>query len=177
MKIMVTRLNIDAFEEVFSIMEQSFPLDEYRKKEEQKALFEQEPYQLYGVRQDDGTLIAFAAIWDLREVAFLEHLAVNPACRNGGIGGRFLQSLINALQKPICLEVELPDNELAKRRIGFYERNGFYLNEYDYKQPAMSEGRNEIPLLLMTTGKKLKEEEFNHMRNLLYRKVYKKEIQ
>ncbi len=171
---MITKLGMEAFERVFSIMEASFPLDEYRKKEEQRALFGEEPYQLYGVLQEDGTIIAFAAIWDLEEVAFLEHLAVNPDCRNGGIGGRFLQSLIETLQKPICLEVELPDNDLARRRIGFYERNGFHLNEYDYTQPAMSEGRNEIPLLLMTSGNGLDEEAFCHMRDLLYQKVYKK---
>lgn len=173
---MITRLDKNAFEEVFSIMEQSFPSDEYREKEEQKALFEEKSYQLYGMRTEEGTLIAFAVIWDLEEVAFLEHLAVNPGCRNGGVGGDFLQSLIRILQKPVCLEVELPENELARRRIGFYERNGFYLNEYDYKQPPMSEGKKEIPLLLMTTGKALGEEEFCHMRDLLYKEVYKNMI-
>ena len=53
----------------------------------------------------------------------------------------------------ICLEVELPETEMAARRIGFYERNGFYYNDYFYMQPPIAEGRNAIPLRLMTTGR------------------------
>ena len=70
------------------------------------------------------------------------------------------------------MEVELPETEMAARRIGFYERNGFYYNDYFYMQPPIAEGRNAIPLRLMTTGGPLDEEEFSRMQGLLYKNVY-----
>ena len=70
------------------------------------------------------------------------------------------------------MEVELPETEMAARRIGFYERNGFYYNDYFYMQPPIAEGRNAIPLRLMTTGGPLDEEEFFRMQGLLYKNVY-----
>ena len=68
---------------------------------------------------------------------------------------------------------ELPENELARRRIGFYSRNGFKLNNYPYIQPPMSAGKNPVPLLIMTTGGVLAESEFINMRDILYKNVYK----
>ena len=72
----------------------------------------------------------------------------------------------------ICLEVELPEEEMSKRRIGFYERNGFYYNDYEYMQPAISKDRNEIPLRIMTTGGKVTEDRYNEMKDILYQYVY-----
>ncbi|MBR7146301.1 MAG: GNAT family N-acetyltransferase, partial [Oscillospiraceae bacterium] len=51
--------------------------------------------------------------------------AVREDCRGSGIGSELLDELIGTLPHPICLEVEPPETEIAKRRIAFYERNGF----------------------------------------------------
>ena len=67
-----------------------------------------------------------------------------------------------------------PENEMAVRRIGFYKRNGFFLNEYPYLQPAISKGGNEVPLLIMTYGRNITKEEFEALREVLYRIVYKR---
>ena len=69
--------------------------------------------------------------------------------------------------------MEPPDTETARKRIGFYERNGFYLNDYPYIQPPMSEGKNELPLLIMTSGGKVDKKTFDMMMTTLYEKVYK----
>ena len=170
---MIKRINREDFDAVFSIMEQSFPLDEYRTYEEQKELFAIPEYAIYGLYAEDESLIkGFAAVWEFENVVFLEHLAVNPACRNGGLGAKMLQGLKEEFGKPICLEVELPEDELTRRRIGFYERNGFVLNPYDYIQPPLSKGRKAIPLMIMTSEKGLSQEEFFEVRDLLYKKVY-----
>ena len=105
-------------------------------------------------------------------MAYIEHFAVDPDCRNGGLGGKILQKVIEDTDMRICLEVELPETEMAARRIGFYERNGFYYNDYFYMQPPIAEGRNAIPLRLMTTGGPLDEKEFSRMQGLLYKNVY-----
>ena len=44
------KLDRSDFEEVYRIMEQSFPADERRKKEGQQKLLDEEKYELLGVR-------------------------------------------------------------------------------------------------------------------------------
>ena len=44
---------------------------------------------------------------------------------------------------PVVLEVEMPTDEMSKRRIGFYERLGFELDNQVYHQPPYAQ-RNHI---------------------------------
>ena len=81
-----------------------------------------------------------------------EHFAVSPKWRNGGVGARILKEVMETVPGMFCLEVELPKDELSKRRIRFYERNGFFLNPYPYVQPPLSDGQEELPLQIMTAG-------------------------
>ena len=70
------KLDRSDFEEVYRIMEQSFPADERRKKEGQQKLLEEEKYELLGVR-NGGRLLAFLAVWEFAEFVFIEHFAVS----------------------------------------------------------------------------------------------------
>ena len=135
-------------------------------------LFSKSEYDIYVVDGDDSTLKAFVAVWGFDDFAFIEHLAVNPACRNAGIGASILAAVKEKTGKRICLEVELPENDIARRRIGFYTRNGFSLNEYNYIQPPMSAGKNPVPLFIMTTDGAVEERRFEYIKDKLYEKVY-----
>ncbi len=167
------KIGVESFDAVFDIMEKSFPDDEYRDYEGQRALFSNPEYSIYVVDGEGGDIKAFISVWDFGGFAYVEHFAVNPEYRNGGIGAQVLESLHELMGKQICLEVELPENELARRRIGFYTRNGFNLNEYDYIQPPMAEGKNPVPLLIMTSKETIDEERFKFLRSVLYDKVYR----
>lgn len=87
--------------------------------------------------------------------AYIEHFAVDPAYRNGGLGSLMLTELVKTVGKMICLEVEPPEDAVTRSRIEFYEANGFYLNEYPYIQPPFAEGYDEIPLMIMTSYRDL----------------------
>ena len=171
MKNNLIKLNINHFDEVFSIMSQSFPLDEYRTYDEQKTLMKNPIYSIYGYF-DENELKGFAAIYNFNEFIFIEHLAVSIKYRNQGIGEFILNQLHQQYSQMICLEVEPPLNELSKRRIDFYKRNQFYLNEYEYIQPSISKGKKPIPLYIMTSFSKIDENTFNKIRNVLYKQVY-----
>lgn len=161
------------FDNVFAIMCESFPKDEYRTRDEQKELFERDEYRVYlDLSSTDGTIRGFAAVWVLDNVCFLEHLAVDARFRNQGIGAKIIGELLELFDRRVCLEVELPEKALAKRRIGFYERCGFTLNGYSYLQPAMSAGQNAVPLLVMTSWGALEPTAFSALRDLLYDRVY-----
>ncbi len=169
---MIERLKALDFEAVWEIMDLSFPRDEHRPKEEQRALFDDPAYRVYGTRDGEGRVIAFMAVWELEEIIFLEHFAVRPECRNSGIGGRFLRELIDSFPRQACLEVELPETELARRRIAFYERNGLFYHDYPYVQPALSVGQGSIPLRIMTSLAPIDEARFAVIRDALYQKIY-----
>ncbi len=164
---MLQRINETNFPEIYRIMQASFPDDEYRPYEEQLALFQEPEYRIYYMPA------GFLAVWEFESFLYIEHFAVDPALRNSGTGSAMLQELVKQYQKPICLEVELPEDELTRRRIGFYERNGFVFNEYPYMQPPISKGKSPVPLRIMTYGSAITRETFEEMREVLYRRVYK----
>lgn len=171
---MISRLALKDFDKVYRLIEISFPEDEYRTYEEQKALLDDPIYNIYVLPGENGdTIMAFIAVWEFDSFAFVEHFAVDPAYRSMGLGSKVLREIIDAVQKMVCLEVEPPHNELALRRIRFYERGNFFFNEYPYMQPAISKGRNPIPLFIMTFGRAVDENEFSIIKRELYTKVYK----
>ena len=171
---MLEQLRKGEFDRVYRLMEESFPADERRPFDEQRALLEDPAYRIYVCKTPDSeSVAAFTAVWEFEPVAFLEHFAVAPRCRNGGLGARLLKELVGQAGKTVCLEVELPKTELAARRIGFYERNGFFLNPYPYLQPPISKGRSAVPLQIMTSGAAVSQEEFQRIKALLYRRVYR----
>lgn len=166
------KLKTNDFEHVWTIMEESFPIDERRTCEGQKKVLDNIHYQLYGCKIANN-VAAFFAVWKFVDFAFVEHFAVDPNYRNGGIGAKLLQELLHSLNVPVVLEVEPPNTEMSQRRIKFYERNGFALNSYtDYIQPALSEKGSEIPLMIMTYPKEVSREQYEHIRDMLYHEVY-----
>lgn len=164
---MLQRINETDFPEIYRIMQASFSDDEYRPYDEQLALFEEPEYRIYYMPA------GFLAVWEFESFIYIEHFAVDPALRNSGTGSAMLKELVKQYQKLICLEVELPEDELTRRRIGFYERNGFVFNEYPYIQPPISKGKSPVPLRIMTYGEAITRETFEAMKNVLYRSVYK----
>ena len=170
---MLDKLRADDFDTIYDIMKMSFPKDEYRPYDEQKALLNNPDYSIYVLHNEPKDIKAFIAVWEFDEFAFIEHFAVNPRYRNCGIGGYVLSEIVKWIGKNVCLEVEPPETEIAIRRIGFYERNGFFINEYPYVQPPISTGRKAVPLCIMTLGSKVDEDMFEQIKATLYTKVYK----
>lgn len=166
----------EEFEQVYRIMEASFPPDEHRPYEEQRELLDNPCYSIYVAKDSNvGEIQGFMAVWQFESLSFIEHFAVDSKYRNTGLGSRMLCEIREHLAGRICLEVELPDNDIAKRRIEFYKRNGLYYNDYPYIQPAISKGRNPIPLRIMTSGGVVSQEEYQEIRDILYREVYRVE--
>ena len=118
----IERMRPEDFDAVFRLLARSFPAGERRDKAGQRALLADSAYQIDILRAPSGGVQALMASWDFGGFVFFEHFAVDPACRNGGIGGQMLDALLARFDKPACLEAELPETELAARRIGFYER-------------------------------------------------------
>ncbi|MCT2196264.1 MULTISPECIES: GNAT family N-acetyltransferase [Paenibacillus] len=161
------------FERVYEIMSASFPEIEYRTKSGQMELLWHPEYRLITESDEKGQIIAFLAAWEFPTFRFIEHLAVDPSVRGGGIGKRLVDTFLKSSDKLTILEVELPENNVSCRRIRFYERLGFHLNDYSYVQPPLRSGGAELPLKIMSYPKPLTQEEFLACRALIYSKVYR----
>ena len=166
---MLREMKRPEFADVYALMELSFPPDERRPYAAQRALLDRPGYRIYVPA--DGPY-ALLAVWETPEFLFLEHFAVSPERRGAGLGAALLAALLARAQRQLVLEVELPQTEPARRRIGFYTRNGLFLNRYDYAQPPLGPGQGSVSLLLMTSGAPVSEPVFRTIRDRLYRDIY-----
>ena len=171
---MFERITEETFEEIFPLLETAFHVTELRQKEDQRALLREEYYRLYGVRKD-GSFAAVFAAWEIEDFLYIEHFAVKEAYRNGGYGGRLLDILLEERNRPVVLEVEVPEDGLTKRRVGFYERHGLVYNEYPYLQPPMRKGQGMLPLRFMTKPGAIDEKTYERYKKRIYKYVYKYE--
>jgi ribosomal protein S18 acetylase RimI-like enzyme len=166
-------MNDREFDKIFAIMKASFPESERRTYAGQKELLADPYYRLITKTNSNNQMIAFLAVWEFPLFRFVEHIAVDPAIRGNGIGGKLMAAYIEESLKPILLEVELPDTDLAQRRISFYERLGFLLNPFEYAQPPLQKGQPDIPFKIMSYPQILTEEEFAFFKEILYTNVYR----
>lgn len=169
---MIKKLDVSWFDQIYPIMEEAFPYAERRTKEEQRALFERKEYEVYGYFLD-GELCAFLAAWDLGIIRFGEHLATSADKRNSGVGKKLFQAYEAMSDVPIVFEVELPQEEMAKRRIGFYERMGYhYYGDVEYYQGTFHGEQAQLPLRLMMNQSQCSKKELETIIDVIYETVY-----
>lgn len=161
---------------LYSYMEQlmvtSFPPEEYRNLTQLREYTDGKKHFYNNIIFDNDLAVGFITYWDFDKFYYAEHFAVDPARRNGGYGKKTLECLCQLLQRPIVLEVEMPEEEMAKRRIGFYQRQGFILWQHDYQQPPYKPGDCYLPMLLMVYGDLDCEKDFEAIKRRIYREVY-----
>lgn len=165
---MLRQANESDFPRLYSLLEESFPPDEYRPYEEQAALLKDGRYRLYTNLERTVLL----SLWHFPDFTFIEHFAVSPHLRNQGLGRQILSEVLTSRSGPVILEAELPDTELAQRRLRFYQRNGFFVNPFPYLQPAYAPGRNSVPMQILST-EPLTRKAFEDAKRTLYSQVYK----
>ena len=169
----LTKIDSEDFYSFYNLMSEAFPPVERRNLENQRKLLENDFYNIVGYKENDK-VIAFIASWEFENFNFIEHFAVDSSYRGNGIGSKILkQYLNNHKDKPVFLEVEYPEDDYSKRRIEFYKRFGFSLNDYEYVQPPLEEGNELLPLKIMSYPNESNDEQLNRFRNNVYKHVYK----
>jgi RimJ/RimL family protein N-acetyltransferase len=117
--------------------------------------------------------IGFITGWEFDAFVYVEHFAIDETARNGGFGAVAMKQFIAQATHPVVLEVELPTDELSRRRIGFYERLGFIPDSHAYQQPPYNKGDSWLPMRLMAYGPIDLGESFDIIKACLYKEVYK----
>lgn len=166
-------LQYSDFDNFFELMKEAFPSIERRNYEGQKRLLDEAEYEIIVNKNEKHSINAFLANWKLDEFNFIEHFAVANNLRGHGLGSLMLKDYLCKSNKLIVLEVELPEDKTSMRRITFYERYGFCLNDFYYLQPPMQKQHDFLPLKVMSYPRHIDKSEFIKFKNIIYDKVYK----
>lgn len=155
-----------------NVLKDSFPTNEYRNLDELREYINNNNQFHFNLILDDNTPIGIISYWLLDEYCYVEHFAIEQDKRNSGYGKCVLSELKQLIQECIVLEVEMPEDEITRRRIKFYERAGFTLYNKPYFQPAYRKEDKPLPMLIMVYGKEISDEEFITIRDNIYKEVY-----
>ncbi|MDL2255841.1 GNAT family N-acetyltransferase [Parabacteroides sp. OttesenSCG-928-K15] len=165
-------INDPLLDKVEATYNDSFPPVERRDFSLVRNLLETEPdFTLLSLYWQDE-YAGFITYWDLGGFLYVEHFALDPSARNGGVGSKAMQIFLSESELPVILEVEMPTDELSRRRIGFYERLGFVLDNTPYQQPPYRPDEGWFDMLLMAYGAIDLKKDFEKVRTALYSRVY-----
>lgn len=131
------------------LYEEAFPENERRDFVELLQLLHTEKLFNVSTVFHKEIFIGFITFWRFRDFVYIEHFATDKTHRNKGYGGKIFQEIYNRYHGKVILETEPPDDEMAVRRIHFYEHLGMTLTDLPYIQPAYSSKQHSIPLRIM----------------------------
>lgn len=141
--------NDNYFNEAWKLYNEAFPIEERRLLDSQFKIMKKLNYH-FDIATDKKQFIGFLLWWEFETLHYIDHFATLTEQRNKGFGKLILENFIKRSSRPILLEVELPDSSINKRRIKFYERLGFKLNQHYYEIPASKERKSPLQLLIMS---------------------------
>ena len=160
------------FPQVFEKMKAAFPYEERRDYLDQQECMNDERFKFLEIF-DDAQAVGFTALWDLDGFLFIEHIAIDQDKRSGGYGSKTIELIKSTFNKPVILEAEAPKTAQQIKRIRFYDRLGFKINDFPYEQPSYH-GDEGVPLKILSYPELLSDAEFENFINETRKSAYKK---
>ena len=157
---------------VEALMQTAFPLQERRNAELQREYTDSKPHFHTYVIIEENAPIGLLTYWELDGFHYIEHFAIHEQNRNKGYGEQVLGLLQERIKGMIVLEAEEPTDEITRRRIGFYQRKGFVMQDIHYQQPPYRKGDQWFPMKLMTFREKNFPLEFERIKGSIYKEAY-----
>lgn len=132
---------------------------------------DQDNFHFLVITLDGEEPIGIFTYWTFETFTYIEHFAIGKEYRGKGLGrASFLDFMVQHPDQ-IVLEIEMPDNEVAERRLEFYSDMGFVRNAQDYMQPSYHKRELVLPMLIMSKYE-LSDDDFEDVKRILYREVY-----
>ena len=154
-----------------ALYEQAFAEIERRDETGQGRALQSAAYRYGKITNDDGEPDGIMLYWETADFIYLEHFAVQPEKRNRGIASAALTLLKEQKRKPIILEIEPPEDEITRRRYGFYLRNDFVMNPHRHFQIKYHEGDGDLELKILSYPREFTAKEYSGFRDFLEREV------
>ncbi len=159
------------FPKVYDIMEEAFPPSETRPFEEAKELIHDPNYKILLVK-NKKKVGGFLSIWNFPTFNYAEYFAIRKSMRGLGLGSAALKRYLKGISKPLILEVEAHNTPQAQRRIKFYERLDFVLNDISYLQPPVHKDDPPVPLTIMSHPDPIPKDKQKQIKSQIFRTVY-----
>lgn len=176
LKLTPIKTNSQSYGFVESLLHESFPEEERRDDNAQRENTDHNPLFTTHLITDEieGKIVNVGIVttWSFNDFHYVEHLATSPEVRNQGYGKQIMSAVKEKLHGLIVLEVEEPLDEMTKRRVNFYRRNGFNLCNMNYIQPAYRPDGVCVPLKIMYYGIDNLDQDFDKVKRTLYKEVY-----
>ena len=147
------------FTDFWKIYTESFPLNERRTSIQQNLIFQKPQYQL-NIYLINNQIVGFIAYWIDPEFAFIEHFAISSEFRGKRLGSTVLQQFIEDFKIPVILEIEMPVDELTRRRLNFYELAGFSRNPHQHYMPPYLQSNPPLEMEILTFPTQISEDLF-----------------
>ena len=160
------------FARLYDLYREAFPPSERRTLDELKRILDTEPRFTASALMREGQFTGFFTYWTFDRFVYGEHFAVDPTLRGQNLGTETIRSFLALHTLPVVLEVEMPDEPDAIRRIHFYERNGFKVVQHPYAQPYYDGSGRMLPMLIMTNDTHFANKHFPLIKKTLYEEVY-----
>lgn len=161
----------ETFSVVFEKMKAAFPYEERRDYIDHQECMNDGRFKFLEI-YDNSFPVGFIALWDLKGFIFIEHIAIDPERRSGGYGSKAIELVKATYNKPVILEAEAPETEQQIKRIRFYDRLGFKVNDFYYEQPSYHGGEG-VPLKILSYPAFLTDDEFQNFINETRNSAYK----
>lgn len=149
------------WELAWRLYSESFPEHERRRISSHRRAIEDPRFQTR-VAVDNGNLLGLLFYWNFGENnIYIEHIAVNPLMRGQNIGSSILGSFI--AQNPhanIILEIAPPVDEDSHRRLAFYKKLGFIVNDFVYTHPSYQKKGVAHELIILSYPNPISDGEF-----------------
>lgn len=153
--------------------EESFPLAERRTFGQLIQLLDCPDMNLCAILEQEQ-LVGFIIYWQWDTLLYVEHFAIDPQQRGLQFGQKAMQLLVTLDPAWLVLEVELPTDDISRRRIQFYERQGFSRNPFAYHQPPYRADGTGIPMELLSIPAIHDQERFSTFSKQIRENVYER---
>ena len=169
------------YERAMRLYRASFPPHEQRSAAAQAMALRDEDYH-FGLVYDGGAFAGLLLYWEApaqkggpactaeQGFVYVEHFCILPELRGMGCGRRALE-LLQVMGKRIVLEIDPPEDAIAVRRKGFYERCGFAVNPYPHIHPPYHRGNGGHALVVMSWPGALPPKEYSAFAQYLQSRV------
>ena len=157
------------FDGAMELYTMAFPSEERREPAEHCRVLKKADYHM-DLLVEGADFLGIVLYWETADFVHLEHFSTLPRLRGQGLGAKALE-LLKTREKTIILEIEPPQDELTRRRYGFYRRNGFVMNDHDHLQVKYRPGDPDVPLKILTWPREITAEAYRDFRQYLDREV------
>ncbi|MDR1180416.1 MAG: GNAT family N-acetyltransferase [Bacteroidales bacterium] len=174
--IRITNPNNKTGKEALQIYEEAFPVEEKRPIEKHIKLMQENSLFRFYAAMKGQKVIGMLVVWELSDFIYIDYLATSPNHRNKGYGKMIMEQLQQSSAGLMVLEVEMPDCDLAKRRIEFYTRLGFNLLDFPYFMPKYNNPNEPYPMLLMSFPNKIDNDMCKHVMTQIHLNAYNAKV-